>query len=735
MNLRFGRFSLLVLVALLAVCTLAPRTARLSAGDKLPAPPGLISQGRLEPPMPSEFARLKFSPDGKFILAQNVSTIFVLTREPLAVHFRIDAPDAGPAQFTPDSSEVVFSTSGMRPSVERWSVASGEHTFEKALILVGGCVESRLSPDAKTFACFSEHPYAPYRIMPYPCRRGIFDGPFSRSDCARSYPGLSGPSPAPGSEADIDFELIDVRTGDIVAEKRAFIPWDVENVGFLVAAKRIDKLGIGSLISIIPANFSPDGRYFAAGFRKHGIAVELASHKLIPLAGDLDHMLGGGFAFVSAEQVLAENQADPSKSEVLDFPSGLVSSTIPLGDQQIDGVTRGRYAVFRPIKVASVGVFDLESHKMLAAMPEPTGVDVWDGHLVAQLPDGQIVLTNVADSKAEGEIALPTGDLGNIEVASVSADLRWLAVSTVGRGAVWDLSESQKRYLFHAFQGAYFEGDSALYADFPRLGDRPRSIGRTDLATFKGTSAHTVDETALETKQYERYLISEIGSDKHSAKPTLVVQDARDGRTLWTRTFTAETPEDFEISPDQNRFVLLWMAEQKPAMDEIKKDKLLKTMYGKMGDHVNTVLLQVLEAETGNPVGNVLVDTSSQASVGGDVQRMRVRVFGDRLFATLGDKTRVYSVTTSELRTTVSGPIVTVSVPAGLFALRSRDSALELRSLADSEKRSRLALPSEIAFVHFSDDGKRLFVLTRDQKFSIFDAEALARLVAVQAVQ
>ena len=83
--------------------------------------PGLVSKQVLNPALRSDINVLRFSPDGKLLLAQDDSGINVLSREPLEPLFRIDATDAKPAQFTPDSQQIVFWTSNLR--VEFWDVA------------------------------------------------------------------------------------------------------------------------------------------------------------------------------------------------------------------------------------------------------------------------------------------------------------------------------------------------------------------------------------------------------------------------------------------------------------------------------------------------------------------------------------------------------------------------------------------------------------------------------------
>jgi hypothetical protein len=114
--------------------------------------------------------QLRFSPDGRYILAQDSSGIAVLPVSPLAVLFRIPAKLAGDAQFTPDSQQFIFVSSLARadrqpaadggrtllvrspPHVERWNIADGtrvEWTEIKGL----NCATEQLSPDGRILAC------------------------------------------------------------------------------------------------------------------------------------------------------------------------------------------------------------------------------------------------------------------------------------------------------------------------------------------------------------------------------------------------------------------------------------------------------------------------------------------------------------------------------------------------------------------------------------------------------
>ena len=77
----------------------------------------------LKQPLRMDLQRVRFSRDGKYLFAQDESSISVLERDPLQVLFRFDADDAKPAEWSPDSAKIRSSTpqaftsrSGVSPS-------------------------------------------------------------------------------------------------------------------------------------------------------------------------------------------------------------------------------------------------------------------------------------------------------------------------------------------------------------------------------------------------------------------------------------------------------------------------------------------------------------------------------------------------------------------------------------------------------------------------------------------
>jgi len=182
--------------------------------------PGLLVKQRLSTRLRAEVSNLRFSRDGKYILAQDDGGIHVVTRDPFASLFYIPAPDAREAQFSPDSSSVVFMTYGMR--VESWNVGSQKRTSVHELTIHNHCLQSELSPDGNTVAC-------------------------------------------------VDFSdallLIDVATSSVMCEKKDFYkPSLSELLAILFAVREPDEDDSREeLFHFVNMRFSPDGRYFMAG--------------------------------------------------------------------------------------------------------------------------------------------------------------------------------------------------------------------------------------------------------------------------------------------------------------------------------------------------------------------------------------------------------------------------------------------------------------------------------------
>jgi len=112
----------------------------------------------------SQLRQLRFSWDGKYVLAQDDFEITVLTADPFAVLFRVPAGSAALAQFTPDSKEFTFISSITRadsavinvardaPNLQRWSVGGRRLVASMSLPRLV-CRTMAVVSDARTLAC------------------------------------------------------------------------------------------------------------------------------------------------------------------------------------------------------------------------------------------------------------------------------------------------------------------------------------------------------------------------------------------------------------------------------------------------------------------------------------------------------------------------------------------------------------------------------------------------------
>jgi len=179
--------------------------------------PKALARIRLKEPLRGDIQTFRFSSDGKYLLAQDEGAIYVSTREPLRFVFRIEAPDAGPAQFSPDARHIVFFNRGLR--VETWDVEREEQTSLADVPALHGCRNTALSADARYLACMGNN---------------------------------------------MTLSLYDVTTGETVLQVEKFFAVDDQTFYHHSLLALLTFLTKGSIVTL---RFSPDGHYFAASSR------------------------------------------------------------------------------------------------------------------------------------------------------------------------------------------------------------------------------------------------------------------------------------------------------------------------------------------------------------------------------------------------------------------------------------------------------------------------------------
>ncbi len=303
------------------------------------------------PPKPRScrFRQLRFSPNGRYILAQQANGVALLTVEPFRVLFQQAAENVSSAGFTPDSQQIwlvsapahvvtpQIAFAGSSHYVERWSIAGGAR-IEMKDTRQRSCESSTLSPDGRVLACVDT--------------RG-------------------------------SLRLLDVDSGKILFEK-----------------VRFGTLGDRGAADL---NFSPDGRYVMAVPRHadgYGVAWDLNAKTEIKLRGRLKKREPGDhFAFVAPDRILISSIRWGTAfvdAALLEFPSGKISSKAKVLPGPLFRAADPAFVLIRP---RNRSASESQPAPRFAAVEYRTGktipidaeaLDVLGNHFVMELPDGKL---------------------------------------------------------------------------------------------------------------------------------------------------------------------------------------------------------------------------------------------------------------------------------------------------------------------------------------------------------
>jgi Peptidase family M48 len=649
----------------------------------------VTSKTALQPPLRGDVTHLRFSPDGNYVLAQDDAGINVLTREPFKPVFRIDAPEADEAQFTPDSQNVLFSTSDLR--VEIWSVADEKLSEAHEVVIRKTCLQSLLSPDGKTLACIDD---------------------------------------------DFALNLFDVKSKTQFFQRKDFYTPDpfFLLLQSLVRILNSDEISDARL-NLINMGFSPDGKYFAAGQR--GIAVtaigvsrenaalvfDLQARSPLSLKGNVKKMIAGGFAFTAADRMIAFNVEKPDKSALLGLPGGEIIEEFPMFPGRLAAATKGNYLLVRPFQKSAVGVVDV-AKRMVIKGNKTRAIDLYDQVFVAERLTGELGLYTTDKNKLLAAVTLPQNPLGRLRAMVVSPDFKWLAVSERSRGAVWNLAKGERAVLLRGFRGGFFSDEGMFYADFPKEGEVERQIASLDTNKLAITNGQEIKEDRA--AQYGPFLLITRPTKKGGSyfeDLTLEVRDVRNSNALWSRPFGNEAPR-YWVEPREGTMVFSWPVASKYARDEIKSDADLTRRLAAMKEQEGDYFLQVVDAKTGAVKGKLLVETGK-----GSFRIAKAFAAGDYLvIADTQNRVLVYSLSTGEQKGRVFGSRAVVGVggqsvgqSGGVMCVENERGKLAVYDLASLEKRDEFTFTHPVSLTSFSQDGKRLFVLTANQAVYVLD--------------
>jgi len=612
--------------------------------------PGLVFKQQLALPLRPEVKNLRFSPDGKFLLVQDAGGIHILSRDPLAFLFFIDAPDAYAASFSPDSKSVAFYTPHFR--VESWDVLSQHRTSVHEMALHESCVESALSPEGNFLACLT---------------------------------------------ANSTFSIFDVSSGAALVSKQHFFH---APFGYLS----------GFPLAVRPAYlcFSPDGHYLLAGSMSSAFAFDLLQKHEVPLPSSIRNLVRGPFTFVGSNRIVGVDVDSPEKSSLVRFPTGERLQQFALSNSvHVGPTTHGDYFMIGPLKENPLGIMEMRTSRILSFKRD--ALDVYDGIVVHELNDGQIALSDLTSQQTLASIQLKQTRLGGISAIALSDDFPRLAVSTRARGAVWDLPHNTQVNYVRGFNGAWFGPDYSLYADFPKNGQQERAIGRLS-SSSGGSIVYTIGEK--QGHQDGPYFIAWnlVGDEKAKTRAwTIDVHDYVNDSAV-SRRFPASFPI---MKWDTNADTVLVGG---PVYSNAVQEELKQFPDLKKTDK-DGYFLELLDVRKNVVAGKLVIKTNKFSFTLNDAVAENdwivTEVSGGRVVS--------YRISSGEETGHIFGTNAVLSAASGLFAVSSTTSEVSVYQLADTRLRRQMAFSAPIAYKRFSPDGKRLFVLTRDQTAYIFD--------------
>jgi WD40 repeat protein len=628
--------------------------------------PGLLLRQKLAQPLRPDINNLRFSPDGKFVLAQDDGGIHVLSRDPFQFLFFIEAPNADKAFFSPDSKSVIFKTPFLR--VEIWDIASQTHKSVHEMLLRVGCLQSLLSPEGAYLACLDRQ---------------------------------------------LTLSLFDVATGSEIASKKNFL--QIAQVGFLWLSIMLE-LEANSNSKLAHLAFSPDGHYFLAGTFTNTFAYDLVAKRDADLPSSIRNLAHDEFTFVDSGRIFAINYRSPEKCPLLRFPSGERLREIALArGLQLAPAAHGDYVAIGPLKSGKLGFWEFSTGRLAVGLKKDAG-DIYDNTVVFEEIDGRIVLAELPSSKIVARAQLTQSRLGDNRAIATSADFSWLAASTGSRGAVWDLVHNIRVHHVRGFTAGWFAEDDSFYADFPKADSEERSVVHLDSL---GNDAHIFPIGDLLAAQAGPYLLvrtPERDNPYEHKNWTYDLRDFRTKSTLWSRHFLQEPPT-MAFSANNSAVLMGWRVSSDAARDELKQFPDLKSSADK-----EDLFYELVDIHSNAVLGKLLVKTNKfsfsvrHVELDGDCVALQVS----------GDRVLTYSIASGKESGHVFGYAPVISSVAGAYAVSAADGLVNVYDLSSSQLRQSYKFPVSVIYKKFSPDGKRLLVLTSDQTVYVLNLPASA---------
>lgn len=698
-SLRLRPCAILGLAALVAAsCLPAPSSAlpqRALLHDELH---GVVSRRELTPPLRSGALSVRYSPDGLYLMVQDPSGIFIFSRNPLRLIAFAVADSTYPAQFSFDSKSITSIGDGLR--MTRASLPPGGPKEEKDLPARSGCVQGLLSPGAEFFACLTPD------LLLVVYELATLQTVFSKSLAM----------------ANSRYPIV-------------FIPLDPETAfsgpfGFRLANSWDGMIGKGA--KYVSMSFSADGKKLFAAGAADSFCAELASGQKCSFPGSIKKRNFASFSVLSDDRVLLAGADREDSPAVLSLKDGSELAAPSFSADSAHLASNSRYALLSNGSTLGLRVFDLRQNRELDA-PLNLAVDISGEETAAVDERGNLFLYRVGERLPFLSSFLPLDNIHQLRAAAVTRDLDFIAFAVDGSGAVFSLATGQRVYSGPRFSAATFSDPLAAYLVSPAIRKVPAQVLRIDLPSARsatawsvGASLHRSSGSSLLEYSFVNPTgrgIPVIRMNESDVPYVLRGLDLPTGKELWKRDFSRDCPVPF-ADPQGERLVLAWSAHTEGAQSAAKRaGPAAEQVYRHAKLVKQDSFFEVLDARSGKTLGGVLVQEGN-----GPYSFDAAFSAGNALFLFKdGKRVFLYSLLSGEQIARFVGGIPAVNAQSQLFAIDERPRVLGIYDLASGAKVDEQFFPDNLAYTHFSADGKRLLALTAHQMAYILDVSALRR--------
>jgi hypothetical protein len=621
-----------------------------------------IAEVKLTPPLRMGLDRVRFSPDGKTILAQDGGSVFALSREPFAMLFRFDAEQALPAQFSPDSKKIVFNTPGLH--TEEWSVAEKKLLGAHEPITKRSCLQSNLSPDGRTLVCV-----------------------WLDTDAWQM--GLG---------------LLDSETGAVLWEKKDFfVPT------YFMALLMTYSHGAELTAEWVHVSFSADGNYALVGPGEAKMAFDLRTRTPVKIGNDLKYKVTGSYAFVGNNEVAGVNFRDPNDSGVYSFPEGKQTKKYKFSFpymQTASGSDGREYVLVSGVKDWEAMMADLPSGKFLMAT-KMAALDSWNGMVAAENTDGSVFLGSLKDGVLvdKQRVMLPLSPLGIPVTSAVSPDGKYVAMSTRYRGGVWNVKTGNQEILLRGFANASWVDDGTMFAEFPKYAGQERKVVKISTGpTAVKSMSYTVDDT---THLHYGELMEWTQQGKNGW--TLTMHNLADNSVRWTKAFADGAPR-YTQSFGGHELVFNSPLKLGSVKARLKADAGLAAEAAAVKVKDNGRLIEVVDAATGKTVAEMVLELPPNYDGTDGLNRA-----GYLLYMNASDnRTVVYSLSSGKQLRQIFGYVRAIDSGSGrVCTLNRRDEAVVYD--AEGKELAHFRVGSPLRVASFIKQGRQLVLLSADQ--------------------